>query len=107
MHFLGVSYKPPLDSKTPILLVHGYRQNQMDWIWFRAQLKNQQVGPVYSINLSPPTASIADLAQLIQKKVKSIQEETQQSQIILIGHSMGGLVSSYYAEFLASPGKVL
>ncbi len=106
MPFLKMAFKPQLDSQTPILLVHGYRQNQMDWLWFRYQLKNQDVGSIYSINLSPATASIADLAQLIKNKVQDIKEETGQSQIILIGHSMGGLVSSYYAEFLAPPGQV-
>jgi len=111
--FLGFPYKTELDdlsltqSKTPILLVHGYGQNQMDWIWFRYQLKHKQVGPIYSINLTPPFASISDLAELVKQRVTSIQQETQQSHIILIGHSMGGLVSCYYAEFLAKPGDVL
>jgi triacylglycerol esterase/lipase EstA (alpha/beta hydrolase family) len=107
MPFLKLSFKPQVDSQTPILLVHGYRQNQMDWLWFRYQLKNQDVGPVYSLNLYPATVSITELAQLVKNKVQDIQEETGQSKIILIGHSMGGLVSSYYAEFLAEPGQVL
>lgn len=110
--FLGLPYKTELDTlsdadlKTPILLVHGYGQTKMDWIWFKHQLKQKKVGPIYALNLCPPFASISDLAQLIKKKVKKIQEETGQTRIILIGHSMGGLTSSYYAEFLAQPNEV-
>ena len=107
MPFLKLNFKTQQDSQTPILLIHGYRQNQMDWIWFRYQLKNQDLGPIYSINLHPATASIAQLAHLVKNKVQAIQQETGQSKIILIGHSMGGLVSSYYAEFLAEPSQVL
>jgi triacylglycerol lipase len=107
MPFFKFPFKPKLDAQTPILLVHGYRQNQMDWLWFRYQLRNQDLGPVYSLNLHPATVSIAKLAQLVKNKVQDIQAETGQSQIILIGHSMGGLVSSYYAEFLANPGQIL
>lgn len=92
--------------KTPILLVHGYGQTKMDWLWFQYQLKRKNVGPVYTINLCPPFASIVDLAQLLKTTVQKIQQETHQSNIILIGHSMGGLVSSYYAEFLSEPGEV-
>lgn len=91
----------------PILLVHGYLQNQMDWLWIRKKLQQTEgIGPIYSINLLPHFESIASLAALLKNKVQEIKEETQQNKVILIGHSMGGLVSSYYAEYLADPNEV-
>jgi triacylglycerol lipase len=91
----------------PILLVHGYLNHQADWLWFQKRLKNQPgIGPIYSINLLPPFASISQFALQLQEKVQEILETTQAKQIILIGHSMGGLVCSYYSEYLAKPNEV-
>jgi len=91
----------------PILFVHGYLHNQIAWYWFTHQLqKKSGVGPIYTINLSPPFASIAELAKLLENKIKEIKAETGASQVILIGHSMGGLVNSYFCEHLAKPSEV-
>lgn len=94
-------------KNTPVLLVHGYMQNKAEWVWFKQQLeKNHDIGPIYSVNLSANLSSIAKLAENLKKAIQDIQQETQQNTIILIGHSMGGLVCSYYSEYLANPGEV-
>jgi predicted alpha/beta hydrolase family esterase len=91
----------------PILLVHGYLQNQSDWLWFKARLlKTPNIGPIYSLNLYSPFDSIAKYAEKLKEEIADIRAETKQDKIILIGHSMGGLVSSYYSEFIAKPGEV-
>lgn len=103
-----LSSVPATNNGTPILLVHGYLQNQNDWLWFKHCLKNiPNVGPIYSINLQAPFGSIAKYAEQLKQEIADIQAETQQNQIILIGHSMGGLVCSYYSEFIAKPDEVL
>lgn len=90
-------------ATTPIVLVHGYAQNQSDWFWFQYQLKQAGIGPVYTINLWNPMGSIETHADNLAKTLKNIQEKHPAEAITLIGHSMGGLVSSYYAEFLKGP----
>lgn len=86
----------------PILLVHGYMNHKADWLWFLNQLKQKPgIGPVYTINLTPAFSSISQLADLVQKEISFIREMTGSSQVILIGHSMGGLVSCYVGEYLA------
>lgn len=106
--FLNVSYNTIItkEVKTPILLIHGYVQNQTDWLWFRHKLKEKNVGPIYSLNLCPPFASITEFAELVKKKVELIRQETKHPNIILIGHSMGGLIASFYSEYLAPPHEV-
>lgn len=91
----------------PILLVHGYLQNQSDWIWFKRRLQSiPLIGPIYSFNLYSPFDSIAKYAEKLKEEIEDIKAETHQDKIILIGHSMGGLVCSYYSEFIAKPGEV-
>jgi pimeloyl-ACP methyl ester carboxylesterase len=90
----------------PILLIHGLMHNQSGWIWLRRQIKLEKLGPVYTINLEPRHGSIEDFADQVAARAREIERETGQSGLILIGHSMGGLVASYYAEHLAPAGKV-
>lgn len=91
---------------TPVLLVHGYTRRRTDWLWFRKALKRAQIGPVYTINLSPIIGSIEYIAESVKEKAQHIRAETGKSDLILIGHSMGGLVSSYYAENLAPEDSI-
>lgn len=91
----------------PILLVHGYLHHEKSWIWFSHQLqKKPGIGPLYTLNLTPPFGPIAKLAEQVKNKVEEIQAKTENKPIILIGHSMGGLVSSYFCEYLAKPQQI-
>ena len=99
-------FRPKEAGRRPILLVHGYLHNQTAWIWLRRELEKKGLGPIYSLNLSPPFASIPHLSEKLAKKVNSILEETECSNVILIGHSMGGLVSSFFTEYLADKDQV-
>lgn len=94
-------------SAIPVLFVHGYLHNQMAWFWFTRYLqKKTGIGPLYSINLFPPFASIGTLAKQLKAKINDIKIETDASQVILIGHSMGGIVCSYFCEYLAKSKEV-
>jgi triacylglycerol lipase len=93
-------------SKTPILLIHGYLYNKGGWLFLRKRLLNACLGPVFTINLGYPFRSIEEYSQLIKAKAEQIAQITGRNDLILIGHSMGGIISSYYAAYLAPPGTV-
>jgi predicted alpha/beta hydrolase family esterase len=93
-------------AKCPLLLVHGYLHNRFAWLYFQHLMEDADVGPIYTINLGSPLLSIEEYAAKVQKKAEQIAEETGHSDLMLIGHSMGGLVSAYYALYLASEGTV-
>jgi triacylglycerol lipase len=96
---IGSLYSP---SALPVLFVHGYLHNQMAWFWFNRHLRNKpEIGALYAINLFPPFAPISELAKQLKDKINDIHIETGSSQVILIGHSMGGIVCSYFCEYLA------
>lgn len=92
---------------TPILLVHGYLQTSASWLYFRHCFSKARIGPVYTINLGSPFHSIEEYAEKVRKKANQIAYETNRRDLVLIGHSMGGLVSAYYATHLAPDETVV
>ncbi|HEY4831006.1 MAG TPA: alpha/beta fold hydrolase, partial [Waddliaceae bacterium] len=89
-------------NQNPVLLVHGYLHNSSAWTYYRYRLNKAGFNNVFTIDLGHPLQSIEDYAEKVKKKVSEIQILTGKSTITLIGHSMGGLVSSFYATKLAS-----
>lgn len=90
----------------PILLIHGYLHDSSAWVYHRRQLIKRKIGPVFVLTLRPLFASIQEYAKLVAKKKKEIEKKTGSSQIHLVGHSMGGLVASWYATHIASEEEV-
>lgn len=87
-------------SDTAILFVHGYCRNQTDWLWMRSQLKDFDC-PIFFVNLEPTFSSIDNITKTsLIPKINHIKEHTRCKRLILVGHSMGGLVSSYFSEYL-------
>jgi pimeloyl-ACP methyl ester carboxylesterase len=90
----------------PILLIHGYLYDSSAWTFLRHFLCRKGFGPVYTLNLVHPFWSISEYAELVFQKAAEIATNTGRNDLILIGHSMGGLVSAWYAAKVAPPGKV-
>lgn len=84
----------------PILMVNGYLSFGSTWDYQRQRLVQEGLGPIYTINIGSGR-SIKTYAKHVQDKVAQIQKETGRNDLILIGHSKGGLVCSYYATHLA------
>lgn len=88
------------EEHTAVLFVHGYCRNQTDWLRMRKHMRSLKC-PVFFVNLEPMFESIEaiTIASLVPK-IKHIQQTTKCKHLILVGHSMGGLVSSYFSENL-------
>lgn len=84
----------------PILMVNGYLGFGSNWDYQREKLIEAGLGPVYTMNVGS-LRSIKTYAKEVQAKVAEIQKETGRKDLALVGHSKGGLVSSYYATKLA------
>lgn len=109
----GVKFDPtePKQDKIPILLIHGNGFNETEWVLGRQFLKKEHYGSVFSLNYdglltNDSKMGIDDYAkEKISHKIKEIKKATGQNEIILIGHSMGGLIASQYAENIAVDDK--
>jgi triacylglycerol esterase/lipase EstA (alpha/beta hydrolase family) len=87
---------PPAKSDVPILLVHGVLCNAGVWHPFARWLRARGMGPVYAISYGPPLASIEVFAQQVAQKIDAILAATGARRVMVIAHSMGGLVMRAY-----------
>ena len=80
----------------PILLVHGFFSNRGMWVSFRQRLAAANLGPVYTVSLEPLNGSIDAMATSLEKRIEEIVGATGNEKIIVVAHSMGGLVTRAY-----------
>nr|NGX55452.1 2-succinyl-6-hydroxy-2,4-cyclohexadiene-1-carboxylate synthase [Chlamydiota bacterium] len=99
-------------AQIPILCLHGTEANETTLLGGVPFLKRENYGSVFTLSYDGlvihdqkkgPEDYVA-AEGTVTKKIEEILKKTGQSQIILIGHSMGGLVSAEYAK--AHPDKV-
>lgn len=90
----------------PILLIHGYLHDSGAWIYHKRELVKAGFGPIYVLNFKNPFLSITRYVEKVEEMARKIREETDREDLILIGHSMGGIVASLYATKVAKAGTV-
>ena len=89
-------------TRSPILLVHGYCSNRGMWWRFRKRLRAAGIGPVFTIDLEPPFASIDAFATQLAIRIKEVCAATGAAKVFVIAHSMGGLVTRAYMRCYGS-----
>ncbi len=87
-----------MDSRPPLLLVHGYGDTGALFDWLRPRL-SRAGREVHTLDLQPNDArqGLEPLARQIQTWIDRMGSETP---IDLVGFSMGGLVSRYWLQRL-------
>ena len=85
----------PAASALPMLLVHGYLCNRGGWWWLKSRLEaaGRQVA---TVTLEPVYGDIDGYAEQIAQRVNWLCQQTGSAQVVLVGHSMGGLASLAY-----------
>jgi pimeloyl-ACP methyl ester carboxylesterase len=71
-----------------------------DGVWFtmRRYLARQSVAAVYTINYGPPYGDIEHFAEQLGAKIESVCAVTDAARVLLVCHSMGGLVARTYVR---------
>ena len=86
-------------SGVPILLVHGYVCNRGLWVTFRRALAAAGLGPIYAVTFEPLFGGIDTLVSKLDAKIEAICQQTGASEVMIVAHSMGGLlVRAYLAQ---------
>jgi triacylglycerol esterase/lipase EstA (alpha/beta hydrolase family) len=86
----------PAPASLPVLLLHGIGCNAAVWTSMRRYLEREGLGPVYALSYGPPFAAIEFFAPQVAQKIAQIERDTGASQVVVVGHSMGGLVARTY-----------
>jgi pimeloyl-ACP methyl ester carboxylesterase len=79
----------------PVLLIHGYGCNSGYWHSMSKVLRRALITH-YAIDLEPVLASIDDYVPTVHHAIEAICERHECRRIVLVGHSMGGLVIRAY-----------
>ena len=79
----------------PVLLVHGYGCNSGYWHFMSRALRHSDIGH-YTIDLEPVFAGIDQFVPALHARIEEICRQTGQQKLIIVGHSMGGLVARAY-----------
>ena len=80
----------------PILLVPGYLCNRGLWVTFSRALAAAGLGPVHTVTLEPVFEGIDALVPKLDACIEAICKASGAAQIMLVAHSMGGLVARAY-----------
>ncbi len=81
--------------RLPILLVHGYGCSR--GVWWKIRRDLEAAGhTIASVSLVPPYTSVGKLVPQLTQRIEEVCVATGAQQVILIAHSMGGLVCRSY-----------
>ncbi|MEO8738509.1 MAG: alpha/beta fold hydrolase [Casimicrobiaceae bacterium] len=105
LHRLFMHDPAPIPARRPVILVHGVLVNDGVWFGFRRRLARIGIGPIYTINLSPPYAGIDHFAQQLGARIEAVCSATGAKRVALVCHSMGGLVARAYVR-AAGPARL-
>ena len=88
----------PVSSPLPVLLVHGVLCNAGVWARLVRWLRAECIAPVYGFSYGPPLSSIELFAEQLAARIEAIRAATGAPQVLLVTHSMGGLVALAYVR---------
>ena len=101
-------------NNPPIILVHGSNSNQREFdLGVKILNNNPNIGHVFTVQLNKKPfkndegASIQYYSNILFEFIKKIKfmynkSNDEKFKIILIGHSMGGLISGYFENYLSN-----
>lgn len=107
MMFYGWLVRDPAPTRgdTPVLLLHGVLCNAGVWVRMSRFLTRRGITGLYSLSYGPPLASIETFADQLAEKVDAMLAATGARSVMVVAHSMGGLVVRAYIRKYGA-GKV-
>jgi pimeloyl-ACP methyl ester carboxylesterase len=105
-YFVGRRMAPPptgtaTGTSTPVVAIHGYTQNRVDFLGLARACRRAGVGPVYGMNY-PWFGSIRGNARRLARFIERVLRETGAPRVDLVAHSLGGLVAMEYLHTAGS-----
>ncbi|MEO8847902.1 MAG: alpha/beta fold hydrolase [Casimicrobiaceae bacterium] len=86
----------PAPSSLPVVLVHGVLCNAGVFAPMIRRLAKIDVGAVYALSYGPPLQPIERFVEQLDARIRSACAATGAAQVMIVGHSMGGLIARAY-----------
>ncbi|HEY4241048.1 MAG TPA: alpha/beta fold hydrolase [Kofleriaceae bacterium] len=87
----------------PVILLHGYAMNRANFVPLAWRLARAGLGPIYGFEYWT-LGRVAAGARQLGWFVDEVRAATGAAQVDLVGHSMGGVVASYYVALAGGDG---
>ncbi len=104
---LSFLFAPRLRRTVPanvVLMVHGFMSNSGIWWWLARQLRRHGGVGVDSLNLTPVFGDIERYLPQLNQRIAQLRARGAE-RILLVGHSMGGLVCRTWLHDHVADGK--
>ena len=85
------------NARPPIILLHGLFQNRSCLFWLQYRLRAAGYQQVICIS-TPPWRDMETLTESLTKIVDELRIKLKVEKVILIGHSMGGIIARNYVQ---------
>ncbi|MCK8602306.1 esterase/lipase family protein [Desulfoferrobacter suflitae] len=82
----------------PIILIHGLFHNVSAWILYRYVLRRNGFRNIYAFGYGSLNTSFQEILNKLDRKVQAVGRVFPGQRLVLIGHSLGGLLVRAYAE---------
>jgi len=107
--FFDRLWKPEPDTTcpmAPVVLVHGLVPNPGCWALYRWMLKRNGFTNSFAFGYNALKYSFDELLAQLDRTITQVVEPLGQKRVVLIGHSLGGLIVRAYADLPENAEKV-
>lgn len=98
--FVRALWRPKaLSSSQPVIvLVHGLYHNASAWLFLRRRLRKAGFANVFAVNYGSFFTNFEAALEKLQTAIRRCRPASSNQPLIIIGHSLGGLLARVYAE---------
>ncbi|QGY39054.1 alpha/beta fold hydrolase [Pseudodesulfovibrio cashew] len=84
--------REPVEEGTPVLLVHGLYHNASAWVTVKQRLRRAGIGNLHTYQYNSFNGRFPEAVDGLQRKLDALLQATPGGKVVLVGHSLGGLV---------------